>query len=151
MTVANEEVGENKHSSKVNDQQDDEDAAAGAESTKRSPLLKTVATSEPNMGLSQLQKDVFNAAKEHATKSDDAAIDETFHTYSHLSKKGSTEENQDESREITMENAYMATQEVLREWSVNLSGCDENLIYSRFFEPTWKSYASDQGQIIGAK
>lgn len=130
---------------------DEDDAAATVDSAKRSPLLKTIATSEPNTGLSQLQKEVFNAAKEHASKSDDAAIDETFHSYSHLSKKGNAEEQSDEAREITMENAYMATQEIMREWSVNLSACDENLIYSRYFEPTWKSFASDQGQIIGAK
>lgn len=110
--------------------------------------MKTIATSEPNAGLTVLQKEVFNAAKEHASQSDDATIDETFHSYSHLSKKG---EQDNEQREITMENAYMATQEVLREWQVNLSSCDENLIYSRYFEPTWKNYASDQGQIIGAK
>ena len=50
-----EEVVEKKESSKINDQQDEDDAAAStAEPTKRSPLLKTVATSEPNSGLSQL-------------------------------------------------------------------------------------------------
>ena len=84
-----------------------EELLQGADSANdRSPLLKTVPTAEANSGLSQVQKDVFNAAKEHASKSDDAMIDEVFHSYSHLSKKGSEAE---ESRDITMENAYMAT------------------------------------------
>ena len=71
-------------------------------------MLQPLPTSEPNSGLSDLQKEVLSAAKEHASKSDDAAIDEAFDSYSHVTKKGDKEQ-QNGQRDITMENAYMAT------------------------------------------
>lgn len=44
----------------------------------------------------------------------------------------------------------MASQEVLRAWSVELDNAADTRIYSQYFEPTWKRYATKRGTVIGA-
>jgi hypothetical protein len=49
-----------------------------------------------------------------------------------------------------MENAYMASNEVFRLWQVDLSNEDDDIMYKKYFEPTWSNYASNQGTVIGS-
>lgn len=100
---------------------------------------------EPKSGLTALQRRVFMAAKEHSTKRDDLHIDAVFESYAHKSKQDPKQ------KVITMENAYMATQDLLQEdWHVPMSEKDEIYMFSHYFEPTWNNHASNQKQLIGA-
>lgn len=44
----------------------------------------------------------------------------------------------------------MASQEVLRLWSIDLESQTESHYYTQFFDPTWKQYATNRGTVIGS-
>lgn len=59
-------------------------------------------------------------------------------------------EQPDTSPELTEENAYLASKAVLRAWSVELSSAADSRLYTQYFEPTWRKYATKRGTVIGA-
>ena len=47
-----------------------------------------------------------------------------------------------------MENAYMASSEVLKAWGAGIEESEEGRLYNQYFEPTWRSFASKLDLVI---
>jgi hypothetical protein len=105
-------------------------------------------------GLKGVEKKLYFVAQAHSTLADDHEIKTIFGKYAYSPTKSGSEDSSgsesDAAQELTEENAYMASRAVLRAWSVELDGAADSRVYSQYFEPTWKSYATKRGTVIGA-
>lgn len=112
--------------------------------TKR---YKGLDVEESSSALLQLQKKVGAALSEHSKSDDDLEIDSVFHSYSHYVPQTGHDLAQEEAadqqlRSIGQDNAYQASQEVLRQWIVDLDNDEEQILYKRYFLPAWKRHES---------
>lgn len=105
-------------------------------------------------GLKGVEKKLYFVAQEHSTLADDHEIKRIFDKYAYTPSKSGSEESSgsesDAAQELTEENAYLASRAVLRAWAVELDGAADSRVYSQYFEPTWKSYATKRSTVIGA-
>lgn len=97
---------------------------------------------------------MYFVIQDHSTVGDDKVIKKIFNKYSYSPKDKSNNEDaifetSKNEKELTEENAYMATEDVLRKWNVELDSETESRFYSQYFDPTWKRYATKRSTVIG--
>lgn len=110
---------------------------------------KDADDSEEESGeLVQLQKKIGAVLAEHSKSDDDLDIDAIFHSYSHYIPHTAHDLAQEEAadqqlRDINQDNAYQASQEVLRQWIYDLDTKDEQALYKQYFLPAWHRHETD--------
>ena len=104
---------------------------------KRSPLSGPTPKNRNKApsGLDGVEKKLYYVIQDHSTVKDDKLIKKIFNKYSYAPKSKSGDEDSfsaplNREKELTEENAYMAVQEVLKTWNVDLDTETDSRFYS---------------------
>lgn len=106
-------------------------------------------------GLQGIEKRLYFVIQEHSTIGDDKVIKKIFSKYAYTPKDKQSDDDSllqssRSEKELTEENAYMATEEVLKQWNVDLDSETESRFYTSYFDPTWRRYATKRSTVIGS-